>query len=151
MGFELYHQHNYFSGDVYVNEDGSLFELLKFKRLGVSSALNVNKMRKMRAAVKLAVDPHFRDQMDFKGNLMQLGGMLILNVDTREVVFEYRESYAGDSPLLQDVLSVLNVDPQLSQSLFPEASSTRFLQLAQEALVAMRAQGILNDHNVMHT
>ena len=137
-----------------MNDDGALFALLKLKRLGIGSAFNVGKMRRMRAAVQLASDQYFMNQMDYKGNLVQLGGMFIVDCgagggsgESRRFVYQHRDQYAGDSPLVREVLQVLGVPDSLAAKLFPDIvadgggggnSEKRFLQLAQDALLAMR-------------
>lgn len=53
-----------------MNEDGSLFSLMKLKRLGLYNGYGMKEVAKVRAATALASLSEFRDTMTWNGDLL---------------------------------------------------------------------------------
>ncbi|KAI3646427.1 hypothetical protein MP228_009355 [Amoeboaphelidium protococcarum] len=137
---------------LFVNPSGTAFSLLSLKKLSLSNAYGLTNIQKMKAAVNLASDSYFKQTSDFNGNYVQLGGLFIFRNSghptfDQECIFEHKEGYAGDTPLVLDIMKVFGLDDatfspsQLSPefehilSLFQgdDLAKLRVLHLAQRA------------------
>lgn len=109
-GFTKFDKEQYFLETIYVNEGGSIFDLFDMKRGGAYNAfgLGFSDFRKIVAAMKLTSLNEFISTSDYKGDWLQLGGIVVLNEQQTEALFYFREDYAGDSPFVYDICACLN-------------------------------------------
>lgn len=96
----------------------------------MQNAFGLLDVPKMNAALELASGDYFNRTRDFKGNLVQLGGLFILNSRCDRFIFRHREEYAGDTPPVTSILEALRA-PHEVFNLFPDREK-RILNLARE-------------------
>ena len=136
---EEFNAQGFFQSTILINEDGSLFDLMQLKRLGIANAFGVQHIPKISAAYSLAQYSDIRDTMDFRGDLLRLGGMFILSGLSSDgqasMLFEFREQFAGDTPLISTILDVLDAEQHV-QDLFKPG--LKVLHLVQDAMLAKR-------------
>ena len=146
VGYETFAKNEYFTGPVFVNDTGSLFKLLNLKRLQLSNGYDVRKSGKMKAALALASSPHTLDNMNFDGNLVQLGGMYILSDTQDHFLMEFPEAYAGDTPLIHEVLTAVGASEELIRT--ATKTNDRILNLARATALERAAD---EDEETVHS
>jgi thiol-disulfide isomerase/thioredoxin len=137
VGYEEFRSKNYFTGQIFVNPGGDLFRTLKLKRLSAKNLYGIGSISQMKAAIKLASDTYLTDTMNFDGDYYQLGGFFIFSDYGKTCLYEFKEAYAGDSPLVHKILDVLHAHSEEVANIFPDPDK-RVLQLAQEAIKERR-------------
>lgn len=134
IGFEEFRRQKYFSGDIYINEDGSMFKMMELKTLSIKNGFGIFDTPKMNAAVALSAGDYFNHTRDFNGNLVQLGGFFVLDSKMEKFLMKFKEDYAGDTPVIDELLQVLNLSADLMERFnqYSDARPMKILNLAQQ-------------------
>ena len=143
VGYKEFSRKQYFTGHVYVDNNGSLFQALRLKRLGVHNMFGIKDMSRMKAAVALSSNQYFNDTRNFQGDYAQLGGLYIFKDNGEKILLEFKEEYAGDTPFIGDILDAVDA-PAHIRAMYPNGK-VKVLNIAQEAIRQQKRFRVLKD------
>lgn len=120
--FEEFDSLKFFPEPIFVDAQKTLFSSMRLKRYGLYDLYGLRDLSRMRAATVLTSSPVYTETMTFHGDLLQLGGLFIIDKNHERFAYEFRESFAGDSPTILSLLKCL-LEDEKAELIFQELKS----------------------------
>ncbi|XP_075460997.1 prostamide/prostaglandin F synthase [Ascaphus truei] len=120
VGLKEFLDGNFFSGDVYLDETKQCYKDLGFKRYNALSIVPAALGKKVRdVASKANADGV---QGNFLGDLLQSGGMLIVNKGGENVMLHFVQDSPGDHVPLETIVKTLGITADVTESQRPQCN-----------------------------
>ncbi|KAM4650499.1 prostamide/prostaglandin F synthase [Discoglossus pictus] len=119
-GLQEFLDGNFFNGEVYLDESKQSYKDLGFKRYNALSVVPAALGKKVREIVTKANADGV--QGNFHGDLLQSGGMLIVNKGGDKVILHFVQDSPGDHVPLETIVKVLGITADVKESERPQCN-----------------------------
>ncbi|XP_051786398.1 prostamide/prostaglandin F synthase isoform X1 [Erpetoichthys calabaricus] len=120
VGLQEFKEGNFFQGELYIDEQKQCYRDLAFKRYGMLSVLPAALGKKVRKVVNKANAQGISG--NFKGDLLQSGGMLIVSQGGDKVLLHFTQDSPGDYVPLETIIQSLGITSKVQASQRPECN-----------------------------
>lgn len=122
LGYQEFVLNKFFHGELYIDTGLQAFSRLGLKKLGVKNGFGLLHQKGYQAMLAMAAGAS--STLNFKGNFLQLGGVMIVNPDTDDLWLLHREQFAGDRPTLHLILQTLGFPQETLKFYTPSGNVT---------------------------
>ncbi|KAM9298825.1 prostamide/prostaglandin F synthase [Gastrophryne carolinensis] len=120
LGLQEFLDGQYFSGELYLDESKQSYKELGFKRYNALSIVPAALGQKVRDIVTKANADGV--QGNFKGDLLQSGGVLIVSKGGEKVILHFVQDSPGDYVPLKALLTALGITADVTESQRPQCN-----------------------------
>ncbi|XP_035696379.1 prostamide/prostaglandin F synthase-like [Branchiostoma floridae] len=122
VGVEEFVQGKFFAGDLYVDETKQCYKDLGYRRYNALNVIPAAASKKSRDVINKAKAEGIPG--NFKGDLLQAGGTLIVGAGGEKVLLNFVQDSPGDHVELQEVLRLLGLEGAVQASAQPKCDDT---------------------------
>lgn len=114
LGSKEFYEAKHFDGDIYYDETKKCYQDLQYKRYNMFTVLGGALNAKSRELNNLASKEGLKG--NFQGDLMQTGGLLVVQKGGEKILMNFKQEGAGDAVENQKILDALGIQETAAKS-----------------------------------